>query len=349
MSEKRKIRVLCVEDEKDIRENIADILKDEGFEVFEAANGKLGFESFIENKPDIIISDIMMPEMDGYELLKTVRNNKNTRNNNIPFIFLTALGQKDNVIKGVNLSANDYLVKPIDFDMMIAKVKEKTNNLLKVQESHTQNIKNIKSQVSIVLPAEITSYLDIITQISSILKEEPYGPLPHRRYIEDINKIYINATKIRSTINNSLDESVLDQKLNSNEEIINVINVINKFVSNLSEKFRKNIEVEEPFEAESMPRIKIDRLVLLDAFRKIFAGLFKTDIAAKVNVSIMVDHLNQLVIIFYLQTNQEQIDMNRFLNKEKIAAILENQNCSFEFAEGKENTVVLVIPSHRLV
>jgi DNA-binding response OmpR family regulator len=128
MTEQNKIKILCVEDEQEIRENIAEILRDEGFEVFEAENGRVGFDSFLQNKPDLVVSDIMMPEVDGYALLKAIREGKNVKNNLVPFIFLTALGQKDNVVKGVNLSANDYLVKPIDFDLMIAKIKEKTEN-----------------------------------------------------------------------------------------------------------------------------------------------------------------------------------------------------------------------------
>ena len=187
MAEDRKIKILCAEDEQEIRENIAEILRDEGFEVFEAENGKYAFESFMQNKPDIVVSDIMMPEVDGYALLHMIREAKNIRNNNVPFIFLTALGQKESVIKGVNLSANDYLVKPIDFDLMIAKIKEKTANALKIQDTHNRNIKNIKSQVSIVLPNELFAYLDIVTHVSEALQNEPYGPLPHRRYLEDIN------------------------------------------------------------------------------------------------------------------------------------------------------------------
>ena len=115
--EDRKIKILCVEDEKEIRENIAEILRDEGFEVFEAENGKKGYESFVQNKPDLVVSDIMMPEIDGYSLLKMIREGKSIRNNNIPFIFLSALGQKENIMKGVDLLANDYLIKPVDFDL----------------------------------------------------------------------------------------------------------------------------------------------------------------------------------------------------------------------------------------
>lgn len=349
MTEERKIKILCVEDEQDIRENIVEILRDEGFEVFEADNGKHGFESFMQNKPDLVVSDIMMPEIDGYGLLQLIRESKNIRNNTVPFIFLTALGQKDNVIKGVTLSANDYMVKPIDFDLMIAKIKEKTANALKVQEVHNRNVQNIKSQVAIVLPAELFSYLDIISQVVTVLKDEPYGPLPHRRYIEDFDKIYINAMKLRSAIANALDESVIDHKLNADEEVLVMFNFLEEFVGSLSDKFKTRIELEKPFEPESMPRVKVDRLILIDALRKIFAGMFKSDPEALLNVTLMIDHMDQMVIIFYLKSQIQNINLRANIDESQVSRILDKQNCRFEVVEGKENTAVLNIPAHRLI
>jgi len=348
MAEDRKIKVLCVEDEQDIRENIAEILRDEGFEVFEADNGKHGFESFMQNKPDLVVSDIMMPEIDGYGLLQLIRESKNIRNNTVPFIFLTALGQKENMIKGVGLSANDYLVKPIDFDLMIAKIKEKTANASKVQEVHNRNIKNLKNQISVVLPSDIFSYLDVISNVTSALKEEPYGPFPHRRYLEDIEKIYLNSMKLRAAVFNSLDESVIDHKLNADEEIFAMSGFLEEFVSGLSDKFRSRIEIERPFEPESMPRVKVDRLILLDALRKIFANMFKSDPEAAISVSIMIDHLDQMVVIFYLKSKIPNVNLSVHMDEPQISKILDRQNCRFEIAENKENTAVLVIPAYRL-
>jgi CheY-like chemotaxis protein len=348
MSETRQIRILCVEDEQDIRENISDILRDEGFEVFEAGNGKEGFESFLQNNPDIIISDIMMPELDGYGLLKLVRENKTAHASSVPFIFLSALGQKDDIIKGVNLSANDYLIKPIDFDLMIAKVREKAANYIKLQESHNRNMQNLKSQVAMVLPTDLFSYLDIITNISSTLKQEPFGPLPHRRYLEELDKIYINAMKLRSSINNALDGNTIDQRLNANEEIISLFNFLSELVASLSDKFKSRINLETPFDVETMSKIKIDRGIFVDAMRKILAGMFKFDEKANLKISIMTDHLDQMVIIFYVDSTKKE-GMEQALDVPQIAKILDRQNCRFEVVHGRENTAVLVIPSHRLV
>lgn len=349
MTEEKKVKILCVEDEQDIRENIAEILRDEGFEVFEAANGKQGFEVFMQSKPDLIISDIMMPELDGFGLLKLIRESKNIRNNTIPFIFLSALGQKDDIIKGVNLSANDYLIKPIDFDMLIAKIREKTINANKMQEVHDRNVKNLKSQVVTVLPAELSAYLDVITQAATNLKHEPYGPMPHRRYLEEFDKIYLNAMRLRSSIANALDESVIDHKLNADEEVISLLGFLNEFVSGLSDKFKSRIILEKPFEAETMSRVKIDCLVLLEALRKIFAGMFKSDAEASLKVSIISDHLGQIVIIFYLNSKNKNSNLAQNIDESQVSKILDRQNCRFEIVEIKDNTAILTIPSHRLV
>ena len=349
MQKEQKIKILCVEDEQDIRINIAEILRDEGFEVFEAENGKLGFESFVKNKPDLVISDIMMPELDGYGLLRLIRESKNIRNNTTPFIFLSALGQKDDVIKGVNSLANDYLIKPIDFDLMIAKIREKTSNLLKIKEIHDRNIKNIKNQVSSILPSEVFSNLDIIGQISSSLKEQPYGPFPHRRYLEDIDKIYTASMKLRGSIANALDGSAIDHKLNAHEEVFNVNLLLNDFVKNLGEKFKNRVQIEAPHENIAVPLLKIDYLVFFEALRKIFVGMFKCDPEALVEINVIIDHLEQMAIIFYFKSKNQNIDIRSNLDASQVSKILDKQNCFFEVAENKKNTSILLIPSYRLI
>lgn len=348
-SENRKIKILCVEDEQDIRENIAEILRGEGFEVFESDNGKHGFESFIQNKPDIIISDIMMPEIDGYGLLKLVRES-NTRNNNAHFIFLTALGQKDNVIKGINLTANDYLVKPIDFDLLIAKVKEKAVNAIRVEETHTKNIKNIKSQVSVMLSNEMIAQVDLINQIAGVLKTEPYGPFPHRRYIDDINKIFTSAVKLKVEITNMFDEKVIDHKLNANDEIFLVAQFAQNFTNQLSDKTKEKIAFQPPYESESFPNVKLDKLVLTDVFRKVFAGLLKSETLAAIALTAMVDPQNQVVIVFSTKSKQPIANIEANINVLEINKLLDPANCRLSVAKKDDDvTCTITIPSYRVI
>lgn len=347
MLEERKIKILCVEDEQEIRENISEILREEGFEVLEAENGRSGFDSFIQNKPDLVISDIMMPDVDGYGLLKMIRESKTLRNNNVPFIFLTALGQKDNVLKGVNLSANDYLIKPIDFELMIAKVKEKTSNALKLQSEFKRNISNIKDQVAVVLPSELFTYLEVITQTSKALKDEPYGPVPNNKYLVDFDTIYINAVKLKASITNALDKEVIDNRLNSDEEVFSIVEFIDGFVTSFPEKFRARIDFEHPYDSESLPKLKVDKLVIMEALKKILAGLLRVDNESKVTFTVMIDRFDQMIVIFYLKA--KTVDLSNYIDENQVAKILDQQSCRFEIIDGREGNAVLIIPKHRLI
>src|SRR6186713_208894 len=105
-------KVLLIEDNTEIRENTAEILELAGYSVFTAQNGKIGVELASQHRPDLIICDIMMPELDGYGVLHILSKRPETAR--IPFIFLTAKTEKTDIRKGMALGADDYLTKPFD-------------------------------------------------------------------------------------------------------------------------------------------------------------------------------------------------------------------------------------------
>jgi len=105
-------KILLIEDNLDIRENTSEILALANYQVIVAENGKIGVELAQQEKPDLIICDIMMPELDGYGVLHILSKKDETVN--IPFIFLTAKTEKLDIRKGMNLGADDYLTKPFD-------------------------------------------------------------------------------------------------------------------------------------------------------------------------------------------------------------------------------------------
>ncbi|TCD04408.1 response regulator [Pedobacter frigidisoli] len=105
-------KVLIIEDHDEIRENLVEILEMAQYTVFEAENGKIGVDLAITHVPDIILCDIMMPELDGYGVLYMLNRNEQTIG--IPFIFLTAKAEYADLRKGMELGADDYLVKPFD-------------------------------------------------------------------------------------------------------------------------------------------------------------------------------------------------------------------------------------------
>jgi CheY-like chemotaxis protein/CRP-like cAMP-binding protein len=104
--------VLVIDDNQDIRENTAEIMELAGYKTFTAENGKKGVELAIKEKPDIIICDIMMPELDGYGVLHLLRKNQDTQN--IPFIFLTARTERSDFRKGMEMGADDFVTKPFE-------------------------------------------------------------------------------------------------------------------------------------------------------------------------------------------------------------------------------------------
>jgi len=105
-------KIILIEDNVEMRENTAEILELSNYKVFSAPNGKEGVKLVHKEKPDLIICDIMMPELDGYGVLHMLSKNPDTAV--IPFIFLTAKAEKADYRKGMSMGADDYLTKPFD-------------------------------------------------------------------------------------------------------------------------------------------------------------------------------------------------------------------------------------------
>jgi DNA-binding NarL/FixJ family response regulator len=116
-----KNRILVIEDQAPMRRNIALMLEFEGFEVATAADGREGLEKIRSFKPHLVLCDVMMPELDGHGVIQTMRSEKETALT--PFIFLTAKGDKHDLRIGMNFGADDYLVKPIVREDLLAAVQ----------------------------------------------------------------------------------------------------------------------------------------------------------------------------------------------------------------------------------
>jgi len=119
-------KILIIEDDDFFRELLRKKLKSEGFEVAEATDGEKGAKMAKEKAPDLILLDLLMPGIDGFEVLSRIRGESSTAS--IPVIILSNLGQQEDIEKGIKLGANDYMIKS-QFD--INQVIEKINGLLK--------------------------------------------------------------------------------------------------------------------------------------------------------------------------------------------------------------------------
>ena len=114
--------ILCIEDEADIRENLAEELADEGYQAYVACDGRQGLEMIIEHEPDLVLCDISMPRMNGFQLLEEIRRIY-PKFAELPFIFLTALADRSQVQAGLDCGADGYLIKPLDFEMLLMTVQ----------------------------------------------------------------------------------------------------------------------------------------------------------------------------------------------------------------------------------
>ncbi|RYD31034.1 MAG: response regulator transcription factor [Verrucomicrobiaceae bacterium] len=116
-----KKRILVIEDQAAMRRNVALMLEMEGFEVLTADNGRTGLEAARSQRPDLILCDVMMPEMDGYAVVQTLR--AEPEHASVPFVFLTARSDKADLRIGMNFGADDYLTKPVVRDDLLAAVQ----------------------------------------------------------------------------------------------------------------------------------------------------------------------------------------------------------------------------------
>lgn len=134
-------KVLLIEDDVTVRENTAELLELSGYDVVTASNGRNGIEKAKQNIPDIIVCDIMMPEVDGYGVLQEL--SKDLATANIPFIFLSAKTEHKDIRKGMDLGADDYLTKPFEEEDLLSAIESR---LAKVEILKThQNKQEVNS------------------------------------------------------------------------------------------------------------------------------------------------------------------------------------------------------------
>jgi two-component system, sensor histidine kinase and response regulator len=126
----QQVRILVIEDEQNIRENIQELLEAKGYMVRVASNGKQGVLEAIDFRPNLIVCDVMMPKMDGYKVLEYVR--KTSIVQNTPFIFLTARVDKSDVRQGMDLGADDYLTKPFTYKELLKAIETRLKRQQKV-------------------------------------------------------------------------------------------------------------------------------------------------------------------------------------------------------------------------
>lgn len=163
-------RILLVEDEAAIRGNLREMLEAEEFEVREASDGVEGAQAIQEDPPDLVVCDVMMPGMDGFQLLARIRADESTHH--VPFLFLTARADRSSLRKGMELGAEDYLTKPFSRVELLAAVRTRLSRAESLASTYRRQLGTLRNTIARALPHELLTPLNGILGLSGFLVEE---------------------------------------------------------------------------------------------------------------------------------------------------------------------------------
>ncbi len=160
-------RILVIEDEPQVRENITQMLELADFEAIAAEDGQRGIELANQQKPDLIICDIMMPKVDGYGVLNAIRNETTTEN--IPLIFLSAKADRSDLRQGMELGADDYLTKPFTTNELLQAIKTRLDKRKAAERRTEERLEELRLNITRSLPHELHTPLNGIIGLSQML------------------------------------------------------------------------------------------------------------------------------------------------------------------------------------
>ena len=186
-------KILVVDDSDDVRENIVDLLEANNFEVLAANNGVDGYKLAIENRPDLIIADIMMPGMDGYELLQKLNEDYQTQN--IPFIFLSAKSSTNDIRMGMNIGADDYITKPFSVNDILTAIEVRLMKKDKIDKVFEKAYMTISSYI----PHELRTPLSAMIGFTDILIDE-FDTIDPAEAKELLLKVNRSSTRLHKLI-----------------------------------------------------------------------------------------------------------------------------------------------------
>ncbi len=223
-------KILVIEDEFLIRENLLERLGAEGFDTVGAENGLDGVKLALANRPDLIICDVMMPELDGYDVLRTLRQNPNTAA--IPFIFLTAKADKAALRQGMELGADDYLTKPFTKTELLGAIATRLKKHAVVAQHFEEELVSFVQSITDALPEELLNPIYQIFSLTQKLVEEHDTIAPQEilaaaehinestMYMHRLMENFIIYSKLKSLNLNSQEVELLSDCRTSNPNTV---------------------------------------------------------------------------------------------------------------------------------
>ena len=210
-------KILIIEDDTDIRKNIIDLLDEEGYKAVGAVDGEDGIRKIWEELPDLVICDILMPAVDGYAVLNVMT--KNALTSSIPFIFLSAKSQRDDLRKGMTLGADDYITKPFTRDELLQAISTRLAKQDLLVSKAQKKLSELRTNISQSLPQELLGPLSIILGNSEQLVLN-MAPTPENiDIVESISYIHEAAQKLLRSIQRYLLYADLELILADNDRL----------------------------------------------------------------------------------------------------------------------------------
>ena len=238
--------ILVVEDDGDVRANVTEILENNNFEVKAAASAKEALKILEAFTPDLVISDIKMPEMDGYQFIQILQTNFSS---SIPFVFLTAKASHNDIRKGMTYGADDYLIKPFRANELISSVKTRLEKKKKWQNE----FERIRESFALAVPHELRTPLIPILGFSDLILGDIEN-ISKNEISELVGKIKQSAVRLHERVEKFILLSSLEIELNGKsniermrkEQIEFPNELIKKIIYETGEKWyrKKDIEIE---------------------------------------------------------------------------------------------------------
>ena len=308
-------KILLVEDNMTIRNNTREILELSNYKVITAENGKVGIEKALQEKPDLIICDIMMPVLDGYGVLHAIQKNNDIRNT--PFIFLSAKTERTDVRKGMDQGADDYITKPFTGTELLNAIDSRFKKQQMLQEVSQQGLEGVKELMGIHSTKRTLLDFTEGRNINKYKRKQVIyaeGNHPNRLY-------YIMKGKVKAYQTNDDGKDLVTELYNTGDFL--------GYIALLEETVYKDTAVAlEDTEIAVIPKEDFDELIMknADVARK-FIQLLAKNVAAKERqlLNIAYNSLRKKVADALLrvkekyQQNEEQFTI--IVNRENLAAI----------------------------
>jgi len=193
--------ILAIEDNDGVREELVDILRFEGYQVVAAENGRQGLELIEKVKPDLIVCDMMMPEMDGYETLRHVRSTPGYAT--VPFVCLTARAERGDMRRAMESGADDYVTKPFTAEELLAAVRAGLGKRARADQESEGKLNDLRKRLSTTLPHELRTPLSGILGFADALLDPATAADP-AEVIECAGYIEASARRLSRLIENFL-------------------------------------------------------------------------------------------------------------------------------------------------